>query len=103
MSQCQYKIRWTFGTDAQCEREHHVDDVIITPAPDGRFSVTTIGDGQPDTHQHHAHVGPNGMTLDWDAGDRREFTGDWPGPCPLLGRGLGQCTLHTGHHGRCAP
>jgi len=34
--------------------------------------------------------------ITWQAGDRREYTGDWPGPCP-------ECTLHLGHHGRHAP
>lgn len=96
---CQWKIRWTFGTDAQCEREHHVDSVVITPEPDGRYSAVTIGDGQPDTHEHLAHISPS-QHVHWQAGDRREFTGDWPGPCE--GKVPG-CVLHAGHHGRCAP
>lgn len=98
MTGCQYKIRWTFGTDAQCERDHHVDEVIINERPDKLFSVVTVGDGLPDTNEHHAHIGPHGTLLSWQAGDRREYTGGWPGPCTRTGG----CTLHTGHHGRCA-
>jgi hypothetical protein len=97
--QCQYKIRWTFGTDTQCEKEHHIDQVIIDQEPDKRFHIVTIGDGQPDTHVHYAHVGPFRTTLSWAAGDRREFTGDWPGACIATAG----CTLPTRHHGRCAP
>jgi len=99
MSRCEWKIRWTFGTDAQCERDHHIDQVIITPRPGGQFSVVTIGDGQPDTHEHRSHIS-SGQVLTWGAGDRREFTGDWPGLC--TGKVPG-CVLRTGHHGRCAP
>jgi hypothetical protein len=95
---CQYKIRWTSGTDAQCEKPHHIDQVLIAEAADKRFAVTTIGDGVPGTEEHFAHVG--GMRLSWQAGDRREFTGEWPGECTLHPAG---CTLPSGHHGRCAP
>jgi hypothetical protein len=55
------------------------------------------------------HEGPSGVmpgqVIIWRAGDRREFTGDWPGYCTRLpGQPLsGGCTLHHGHHGRCAP
>jgi hypothetical protein len=74
---CPWSIRWTFGTDTRCDKPEHVD-------------------GDPE------HSGPagNGVTrISWLAGDRREFTGDWPGPCTKLPG----CVLHTGHHGRCAP
>lgn len=97
--QCEWKIRWAFGTDAQCGRDHHIDQVIIKEYSGGEFTVATIGDGLPDTHEHRAQLSP-AQTLTWQAGDRREFTGDWPGPC--TGKVTG-CTLHTGHHGRCAP
>ena len=92
---CQYKIRWTFGTDAQCERDGHVEELTITPFPDGRLFVQCVGDPE-----HQAKVGPYQTSLTWHAGDRREFTGNWPGPC--TGKVPG-CVLHTGHHGRCAP
>ena len=99
MTRCPWKIRWTFGSDAQCERDLHIDKVVIETHPDGRYDVTTIGDGLPDTHVHRFRAGVTELT--WNAGDRREFTGDWPGPCD---RGLRNgCTLHAGHHGRCAP
>ena len=35
--------------------------------------------------------------ISWQSGDRREYVGRWPGPCPEIG-----CCLHRGHHGRCA-
>lgn len=92
--QCQWKIRWTFDTDAQCELPHHIDGVAIKHHPNGQFDVFTTGEGPPD---HYAHVGPHNTKMNWAAGDRREFTGEWPGPCTTTG-----CTLHTGHHGRCA-
>jgi hypothetical protein len=78
-AQCPWKIRWTSGQDAQCRKPAH------------EFS----GD-----HQHEALL-PNGITvISWFSADRREFTGEWPGPC--AGRTPG-CILHAGHHGRCAP
>lgn len=77
MSRCPWKIRWTFGQDAQCDKAGH----------------------PPGSIRHESKL-PNGVTtLSWHAGDRREFTGDWPGPCTKLAG----CVLHTGHHGRCAP
>lgn len=97
---CQYKIRWTFDTDAQCEKEHHIDQVIINERSDKLFSVVTVGDGLPDTGEHYAHVGPHRTHMTWSAGDRREFTGEWPGLC--TGK-VPNCTLPLGHHGRCAP
>jgi hypothetical protein len=36
--------------------------------------------------------------LSWQAGDRREFTGEWPGACPHQ-----PCSLPAGHYGRDAP
>lgn len=101
MTQCQYRIRWTFSGDAQCELEHHIDSVLIyNEQPDGRFSVATVGDGGPETHVHKARVGANGTVLSWNAGDRREYTGEFPGLC--TGKIPG-CTLPLGHHGNCAP
>jgi hypothetical protein len=72
--QCPWKIRWTFGQDAQCGKPPHTDP-------------------------HHRARLPNGITvLNWEALDRREFTGDWPGPCRLTPG----CILHTGHLRGCA-
>lgn len=71
---CPWKIRWTFGQDAACEKAAHGRDTA------------------------HSATAPNGVTtIRWYAGDRREFTGEWPGPC-LRTQG---CVLHTGHRGRC--
>lgn len=93
--QCPYKIRWTFDTDTQCSKPAHVRNFTVAQLPDGRLSVGYDGDGD--------HEGPSGYTpgqvISWHAGDRREYTGDWPGPCTKT-RG---CTLHTEHFGRCAP
>jgi hypothetical protein len=96
MTRCPWNIRWTFGQDTQCDKEEHVTNVSVRAIPDhpGRFGVEYQGEPQ------HSSRLPNGVTvLTWEAGDRREFLGDWPGLC-LLGKG---CTLHRGHHGRCAP
>jgi hypothetical protein len=50
--------------------------------------------------EHPNPAAPAGFTvITWMAGDRREFTGDWPGYCAKTPG----CTLHAGHHGRCAP
>lgn len=75
--QCPWLIRWTFGQDLRCAlRASHL----------------------PADPEHSAML-PNGITrLSWLAGDRREFTGEWPGPCTITEG----CVLHTGHHGRCA-
>jgi hypothetical protein len=54
------------------------------------------------------HEGPGimpGQVIYWHAGDRREYTGEWPGYCDRL-PGMpfqGGCTLPRGHQGRCAP
>lgn len=76
MSRCPWKIRWASAEDAQCDKDAHL----------------------PGNTRHESKL-PNGVTtLSWYAGDRREFTGDWPGRCTLK-RG---CVLHTGHRGSCA-
>jgi hypothetical protein len=87
-AQCPWSIRWTFGTDAACEKPEHIPPDMPPEAM------------HEDEFTHQAHVGLEGATLlTWYAGDRREFTGRWLGPCVKLAG----CTLHTGHHGRCAP
>jgi hypothetical protein len=100
MSQCPYKIHW--GVDqsstSQCSKQEHAGVVAVNTREDGLFSVSTSGDPH--------HEGPSGVhegqVVSWEAGDRREYTGDWPGPCPKLPPPR-PCTLHDGHHGRCAP
>jgi hypothetical protein len=79
--QCPWKIHWAKGQEhtTQCERNTHTD---------------------PNHRGNHPNPrAPGGATIiAWVAGDRREYTGGWPGPC-VLTRG---CVLHTGHVGRCA-
>lgn len=80
---CPYSIRW--GTSAE---------------------TTTRCDREP--HDDSRHEGPGivaGQRVTWYAGDRREYTGDWPGYCDRLGGKafLGGCTLPAGHRGNCAP
>jgi hypothetical protein len=76
---CPWVIHW--GTSQECttwcDREEHVER--------GDFD----------------HEGPGLMRdqrISWQAGDRREYTGEWPGLCPVQ-----PCVLHAGHHGRHAP
>ncbi len=91
---CPWKIRWTFGQDAQCRRDAHVHDTGTEPTADGRFRSYYRGD------PHHEALLPNGITtLHWQTGDRREYRGDLPGNCTVTPG----CTLPAGHHGRCAP
>lgn len=80
MERCTWKIRWAPGRDAECEREAHEPDV----------SHVGLTNANPDVLDQR---------VSWLAGDRREFQGIWPGPCTKTAG----CTLHTGHHGRCAP
>lgn len=80
--QCPWKIHWGVSQDSttQCGRDAHA------------------GDG---SHRgmHPNEKAPDGYTLiQWHAGDRREYTGAWPGYCLKISG----CVLHTGHHGRCA-
>jgi hypothetical protein len=98
---CPWKIHWGVGQESttQCDKLAHAGEVTITRGPDNRFSVET--EGSPD------HSGPSGFVpgqrITWQAGDRREYTGDWPGPCMKLFPSSEPCILHVGHHGRCAP
>lgn len=81
---CPWRIRW--GTTA--ESTTHCDQ------PDHPLSLDHEGRGLFD-----------GQRIHWIAGDRREYTGDWPGYCGLLPGAAfrGGCTLPAGHRGRCAP
>jgi hypothetical protein len=75
---CPWKIRAWPGDDGtvSCEKDDHLP-------------------GDP----RHEGAASNGITVvDWMAGDRREYTGDWPGLCPHQ-----PCVLHAGHHGGHAP
>jgi hypothetical protein len=79
-SRCPWKIHWGTGQESttQCDRPEH--DVTADPDHEG---PTGVMDGQRVT---------------WVAGDRREYTGEWPGLCPDQ-----PCILHAGHRGRHAP
>jgi hypothetical protein len=92
---CPWKIRWMPGEDAQCEAgfPHAPADA----SPEQRKAL------EPPFNEHRAvlrdYAYPGSETiLTWRASDRREFTGDWPGPCAKTPG----CVLHAGHHGRCA-
>jgi hypothetical protein len=78
VSQCPWKIHFGVSQDAtvQCGREEHAD---------------------PDHEGQNPFVSWESV-ISWQAGDRREYTGEWPGACPEQ-----PCTLHAGHHGRHAP
>ena len=98
--QCPWTIRW--GTSAEtttrCTRADGHTDVR---EPDTR-------EREPYVLSANEHFGQGitpGQTIHWYAGDRREYTGNWPGYCQKLGPAAfkGGCTLPDGHHGRCAP
>jgi hypothetical protein len=63
-----------------------------------------VADGDDMEHQatlrDYAYPGSESVVT-WLYGDRREFTGDWPGPC-TENQPAG-CVLPAGHHGRHAP
>lgn len=80
MTQCPWTIRASVDITVQCGRNKHGGD----------------------PHHRGKHTNPaaaNGYTvISWLAGDRREYTGEWPGPCDKTPG----CVLHLGHRGRCA-
>lgn len=80
MSRCPWKIR-PFPNDTEL---HCLD------ADDGHNRHTA-------NLLDYAYAGSK-TVITWIHGDRRQFTGDWPGKCTI-----GPCTLPSGHHGRCAP
>jgi hypothetical protein len=77
-----------------------------------RYGTSAETITQCDRQEHHdtSHEGPGlpqfpGQRIIWWAGDRREYSGDWPGYCTRLpGEPFeGGCVLPAGHRGRCAP
>lgn len=78
MAQCPWKIHYGVTQEAtsECGKGGHLP---ADPVHEGPGLVT-------------------GQTITWYAGDRREYTGEWPGPCPAQ-----PCILHAGHHGGHAP
>ena len=103
MSRCPWKIHWGVGQESttQCDKDEHLGSPIYTD-PEGQVWWGPGADIE--------HAGPGlpefpGQRITWLAGDRREYTGHWPGYCANLAGEphAGGCTLHAGHHGRCAP
>jgi hypothetical protein len=94
MTACPYKIRpFPNDTELQCGKDEHL-----------RLDQQDTEPGQTPEHaatlRDYAH--PGSVTeVTWLAGDRREFTGDWPGYCRALGH-YRDSTLPAGHKGRCA-
>lgn len=93
---CPWRIHWGVGQESttQCAKPVHMTLHTITQLSDGRIAVDCDGDPE--------HEGPSGVQfgqkIQWQAGDRREYVGDWPGLCPHQ-----PCILHLGHNGRHAP
>lgn len=112
MSICPWKVRWTTGQDAACDLEEHLTGRRMHNDDGVEVQVAEPSEVHHATVRNYAY--PGSVTeLQWLAGDRREFTGEWPGPCRKLDYDPGSgarteqmaagCTLHAGHHGRCAP
>jgi hypothetical protein len=84
VSQCPVKIHWGASADThtQCGKdEDHWD----------------LRAGNNDPHEGPGLPQFPYQRISWLPGDRREYVGEWPGPC-----GAAPCTLHRGHLGRCA-
>jgi hypothetical protein len=89
MTGCQFRIRpFPNPTQVECEKPEHL--------PDDPEHEATLRD--------YAYPGSQ-TKLTWMSGDRREFTGNFPGYCTNLGStgGRQNCRLPAGHPGRCAP
>lgn len=99
MSRCPWSIRYgtSAETSTQCDKDEHLSQ--------DRIGLMTV------ERREGEHSGPGlsqfpGQRIVWQAGDRREYTGDWPGYCIALPgppHGGGGCCLPAGHHGRHAP
>lgn len=88
MTGCQSRIRpFLNPTQLECQRQEH---------PSWSDHEAVLRD--------YAYPGSE-TTIHWRSGDRREFTGNFPGYCTKLGStgGRQNCTLPAGHQGRCAP
>lgn len=96
MNLCTWKIHFGVTPEAvtRCDKPEHLDGVTSH----AEFTRHAFPAG---TDMEHAGPGPftEGQRVTWQAGDRREYTGEWPGPCAATAG----CTLHAGHLGRCAP
>lgn len=118
--QCPWTIRW--GTSAEtttrCGKTDHlagrrayrqpfdpasgeVTRGYITPED---LAAPFMRPAPPDPE----HEGPGliaGQRIFWQSGDRREYTGEWPGYCDKipLPAFAGGCVLPLNHGGGCAP
>jgi hypothetical protein len=83
-TRCPVKIRYgvSAGTHTQCDQD-----------------ADHLQAGDADTHEGPGLPEFPYQRIIWYPGDRREYTGEWPGPCDKVPG----CILHLGHHGRCAP
>ncbi len=79
-TRCPWKIRWIPYCTTQCDRPVH------DGADDGQHEGPGTGEGE---------------RIFWYAGDRREYTGEWPGYCDKAPF-EGGCVLPAGHRPKCA-
>ena len=94
--QCPWTVRWGVMADSttRCDKPAHVPEDTPLEAM---------------SEDEYTHAGPSGVypgqRVEWLAGDRREYTGKWPGYCDKIAKPAfgGGCCLPLGHHGRCAP
>lgn len=82
--QCPWTIRWIPYCTTRCDLPVH-----IAGGQEGQHEGPGLGEGE---------------RIFWYSGDRREYTGQWPGYCDKLGKPPfeGGCALPAGHRGRCA-
>jgi len=102
-SRCPWTIR--YGTSAetttQCGKDEHLDgaasnDELVVALIKGVHDTEHDGPGLPEFPYQR---------IIWQATDRREYTGEWPGYCggDTFQAAVGTCVLPLGHHGRHAP
>lgn len=108
---CPWKVHWGPHpeADVQCRKDDHVTGRRALSErrevnDDGRIELIEVQRDIAAPDPEHEALLANGVTvLHWYSGDRREYTGDWPGLCGREGGGPGRCSLPANHHGRCAP
>jgi hypothetical protein len=98
MANCTWSIRPFPGeTQVSCEKQEHVWQAASEEVIAGTAEHRTV---------LRDYAWPGSATeITWLAGDRREFSGEWPGYCTRLGSHGGRqiCTLPAEHRGSCAP
>jgi len=101
--QCPWSIRYGTSATTRCRKTDHITGRrAYRQAGDPDSGEVQIADPDPE------HEGPGlmpGQIIHWFSGDRREYTGDWPGYCDKipLPPFEGGCTLPLRHHGGCVP